>query len=174
MRQAIMQRRSTTLFYRRRRGSDSLIPANEEIKIFDSLITLLINRRSLSLPTSLDASCQWYRKYLKNNIINFWPLIRSALNDVDAYSPRPSADELETVVKFIQEIARPLVTEKDLALVEIVDPLVNNKYFKSELIDSDEFRIIPYQLVFAVASWLRKSQKRKVEEGKANLRSSSV
>lgn len=146
------------MFRRHGRGSDSLVPAHEEIKLFDNLITLLVNSRSINLPASLDTSCQWYRKYLKNNIISFWPLIRSALNDVDAYSPRPSADELETVIKFIHEIARLLVTEKDLALVEIVDPLVNNKYFKPELIDSDEFRIIPYQLVFAAIGWLRKSQ----------------
>jgi hypothetical protein len=65
-------------------------------------------------------------------------------------SPRPSADEFETVIKFVHEIARLLVTEKELALVDIVDPLVNNKHFKQELIDSDEFRIIPHQLVFAV------------------------
>jgi hypothetical protein len=108
------------------------------------------------MTSSLHSSCQWYRKYLKNNITNYWPLIQSALNGVDEYSARPSPKEFEIVIKFVLEIARYLVTERELALTDIVDPLVNAEFFKPEL-DKDEDRIIPNQLVFAVMGWLRKS-----------------
>jgi hypothetical protein len=149
-----IHRRSTTWCHRCRHKSNIPSLANEEVKIFENLITLLVNHRSMT--DSLRASCQWYRKYMKNNILNSWHLIRSALNHVDAYSPRPCPYEFETVIKFVLEIARPLVTEKELVLSEIVDQLVNNNYFKQDLVDSDEYRIIPYQLVFAMIGWLRK------------------
>lgn len=46
---------------------------------------------------------------------------------------------------------------KDVALTDIVDSLVNAKFFKPDL-EQDYDRIVPNQLVFAVIGWLRELQ----------------
>jgi hypothetical protein len=146
-------RRSTTLYYRRRLSPDSLVLVNEEIKICKNLISLLVD--SQDETSSLHAACDWYRNFLKFNTEKFWPLIQSALKDVAASSERPSRKDFAVVISFVHEIARKLVTEKDVALCDIVDPLANTGYFKPEL-DKDEYGGIPTQLVFVVIGWLRK------------------
>jgi hypothetical protein len=55
----------------------------------------------------------------------------------------------------VYKVARKLITEKDVALSDIVDPLANDGYFKPGL-DRDEYGGIPTQLVFTVIGWLRK------------------
>jgi hypothetical protein len=49
----------------------------------------------------------------------------------------------------VYEVARKLVTEKDVTLCDIVDPLANDGYFNPGL-DKDEYGGIPTQLVFTV------------------------
>jgi hypothetical protein len=61
------------------------------------------------------------------------------------------------VISLVHEVARKLVTEKDVALCDILDPLANDGYFKLEL-DDDEYGVIKAQLVFTVIGWLRKSR----------------
>jgi hypothetical protein len=108
------------------------------------------------MTSSLITACEWYRQYLKNNIINYWPLIRSALKDIKQSSNNPSKKDFAITISFVHEVARQLLTEeKDVALCEIVDELVNAKNFKPEL---DEDRIVPNQLVLTVIGWLRRSR----------------
>lgn len=147
------QRRSTRLYHLHRAGSDILHIEDEEIQICQHLISLLVDNQPMT--PSLNTACEWYRQYLKNNIINYWPLIQSALKGVKRSSKSPSREDFAIAISFVHEVASQLVTEeKDIALCEIVDELVNAKIFKPEL---DEDRIIPNQLVFTVIGWLRKS-----------------
>lgn len=107
------------------------------------------------MTSSLITACEWYRQYLKNNIINYWPLIQSALKGVKRSSQSPSREDFAIAISLVHEVARQLLTEeKGVALCEIVDELVNAKNFEPEL---DEDRIIPNQLVLTVIGWLRKS-----------------
>jgi hypothetical protein len=137
----------------RRHASDSLLLADEEIRICENLITLLVDNQ-LMTPT-LNATGDWYRKFLRNNVAYFWPLIRKALNDVNFCSSTPSSKDFSVVVCFIYEVAKKLIVHKDVALTDIVDSLDNAKFFKPDL-EQDYDRIVPTQLVFAVIGWLRK------------------
>jgi hypothetical protein len=146
-------RRSSAQYNPHHHASDSLLPANEEIKICENLITLLVDNQ-LMTPT-LNAAGNWYRKFLRNNVAYFWPLIRKALNDVNCCASTPSQKDFAVVVCFIYEVAKELIVHKDVALTDIVDSLVNAKFFKPDL-EQDYDRIVPNQLVFAVIGWLRK------------------
>jgi hypothetical protein len=140
---------------------------NEEIKICQHLVSLLIDNQDMT--PSLDTACDWFRKYLRIKIERHWPLIQSCLKAVEASAESPSRKDFAVVVSFVHEVARKLVTEKDVALCDIVDLLANSKYFKLE-VDKDD-RVLPNQLVFAVTGWLRKSQQLRMFESKLIVRS---
>lgn len=85
-------------------------------------------------------------------------LFNSALNDAkvtELLPVAPSSTLTLLAAKFIHEVARLLITEQDRALSNIVDDLVNGKYFKKQL-DEDDDRTVPNQLAFAAIGWLCK------------------
>lgn len=106
------------------------------------------------MTPTLNAAGDWYRKFLRNNVTCFWPLFRQALNDVNCCASTPSLKDFAVVICFVYEVAKELIVHKDVALTDIVDSLVNAKFFKPDL-EQDYDRIVPNQLVFAVIGWLR-------------------
>jgi len=155
---SIISRMTTGTFRQRSLSNDvqnGAVPlktfAVEEGKVFPALISLLIDNQPIT--PALEASCHWYKRYLRIKIKTHWTLIRSALSSVEQFSSNPRIDEFDAVISFILEIARQLITKKDLALTDIVDELANAKHFKTQL-DEDENRVIPNQLVFTVIGWL--------------------
>jgi hypothetical protein len=136
-------------------GSDSLVLANEDVKICANLISLLVDGQETT--ASLDAACEWYRNYLRFNTEKYYHLIRSSLSAVESSSETPSPRTFAVVISFVHEVARKLVMEKDIALCDIVDLLANAGYFKPEL-DHDEYGGMPTQMVFIVIGWLRTLQ----------------
>ena len=118
-----------------------------------NLIELLIDKDDKT--ASLDTACDWFRKHLRINTEKYWPLIQSGLKAASSSSAVPAKTDFAVVISFVHEVAKKLITEKDVALCNIVDLLSNYKYFKPELDDDDE-RGLHNQLVFVVIGWLRK------------------
>lgn len=129
------------------------------------MISLLVDNQETT--PSLVAACKWYINYLKFNTGKYWPLIRSSLSAVESSSKSPSQYHFAVVISFVHEVARKLITEKDVALCDIVDPLTNDGYFKPDL----EYSSTPTQLVFTVIGWLRKSHHLRIFRAELILRS---
>lgn len=117
-----------------------------------NLISLLVDNEDKT--SSLDTACDWFRKYLRVNTEKYWPLIQLSLKAVTSSAEKPSRKDFSVVISFVYEVAKTIITEKDVALCSIVDLLANAKYFKPEL-DEDDERVLPHQLVFVVMGWLR-------------------
>jgi hypothetical protein len=129
--------------------------AGGDCTIVQQLLSFLVDSQE-RIPC-LDKACDWYKTFLEYNTEKYWPLIRSSLRDVERSSKSPSQDDFAVLISLVHEVARKLVTEKDVALCDIIDPLANDGYFKLEL-DDDEYGVIKTQLVFTVIGWLHKSR----------------
>jgi hypothetical protein len=121
----------------------------EERQKQDDLVCILVGDQMIK--GSLVDSCLWYGRYLQSKFHHHWHLLAPALVGLEDNSTTPASGDLAIVYSFVIEVAKLLKTRRNLALVEIVDELDNQKMLKPQM---DEERAIPNQIVFATLGWL--------------------
>jgi hypothetical protein len=81
-------------------------------------------------------------------------LLRETLEGLMASSHEPLLGEIGVVYRFMSVVAKLLLEDRDLAIVDIVDKLANLHLLQPH---EDEDWAIANHLVFAAVGWLSKS-----------------
>lgn len=116
-----------------------------------------VGRREFLLYMSCDVeatsafqeSALWYTTFLEHKLRTFWTLFRRGLANINESDPLPGVDDMTTAYRFCIAVAKKMSGTADLALVTIVDKLINE-----ELLSDREDREPLYHLVFAIIGWL--------------------
>lgn len=120
----------------------------QECQKREDLVSFLVGGERIK--GSLADSCLWYGQYLQSKFHHHWHLLAPALAGLED-NAQPTSGDLVIVYCFVIEVAKLLQARKNLALVEIVDELDNQKLLKPQM---DEERAILNQIVFATLGWL--------------------
>lgn len=121
----------------------------EELKKQDELIKFLTGEQMIK--GSMISSCLWYTRYLQSKFRSQWHLLVSALVGLEHNSPKPAPGDFIVVYSFMKEVAKLLKNRRNLALVEVVDELDNQRLLKPQM---DTERAVLNQVVFAALGWL--------------------
>lgn len=108
-----------------------------------------------SRTDNLNGACKWFTQYLEHKFGQVWvSQIRPSVFGLAADSRLPSAADLEVLYQVLSKVARQLYRTENLALVKLVDNLVND----GSLIERDDGRRDLRQLVFIWIGWLSVSR----------------
>jgi hypothetical protein len=103
-----------------------------------------------SPPDELQHAYEWYMDFLECKILEAWkPFFSRVLRDIDPFPDLPSANALSIAFEMLEITVIDLERE-NLALIDVVDKLYNNK----TLIETDYERSHANQLLFAVIGWI--------------------
>lgn len=115
---------------------------------------LLFFCRGVQTTPLYQVSALWYTTFLEHKMVTFWTFFRRGLANVKGNEARPSEDDddMTTAWMFLIAVLKSLSGVRDIALVTIVDGLINDEILKDA--ETEEDRRALYQLVFVVVGWL--------------------
>ena len=133
----------------KRAATPDLIRQQPSIPARDRFVSILIGQQKNE--GTLREACEWYLGYLESQFKESWTtLLRPTLAGLNDATSTPMKEDIAVIYRFISIVADSLRQKSMLALSDIVDDLDNEGLLK----DTDEYRSLPCQLVFAAVGWI--------------------